>query len=567
MRYLFMVVGLAVAMAGPARAAHTIHAGALTSDYVLSPRIEGGALTALEVELRFHADAKGQARLDLPDHWGGGRHFYERLQDLTVAGAASVDTPEPQTRLIHARPYAAITVHYRIAANLKAGQWPDMDHQSDPAVGPDYFHVFGQSIFAAVDGRDDDPATFHWAGADGWTFVSALEPAEGLRVTDVVDSAAIAGKAVHVDTLKTAHTDLRIASIGDFSYDLGAFNADIGKVIAAEQAFWDNGQPAFVVTLSPVSDAGQAIRGTGGRASFDMMTTPAVPEVMLKTTLAHEYFHTWNPFALGGPEPGAASGYWFSEGVTDYYGRKMALRAGIIDLAGYVGAWNDTLSRYAASPVRTAPNSTIASDFWSNPEAGFLAYDRGSALAVQWNHDWRGKGVTLDRFLQALREAAKADAAFGQKPFTERVEGVARGLGIDVADDLAHHVVEGQPVHLSEDAFGGCLKVADQDVAAIDFGYDAEKSVASGVFTGVEPDSNAYRAGLRDGMVRLARLGGDPNDSRVPFSFKVRAADGTEKVITYLPQGQAHFTRQQVTIPQGLAAQALAACTAAVAAY
>ena len=567
MRYLLMVTGWALAMAGPVQAAHTIHAGALTSDYVLSPQIQGGDLTALDVELRFHVDGKGMARLDLPDHWGGGEHLYDHLEGLSLAGATRVETPEPQTRLIHAKPYALITVRYRIKANLKAGQWPDADHQSEPAVGPAYFHLFGQSTFATVDGRDDDPATFRWAGADGWTFVSALEAMDGLHVDDIVNSAAIAGKAVHVDALRTAHTNLRIASIGDFGYDLGAFNADIAKVITTEQAFWDDGQRAFVVILSPVSDVGQFIRGTGEHGAFDMMTTAAVPETMLKTTLAHEYFHTWNPLALGGPEPGGMSGYWFSEGLTDYYGRKMALRAGIIDLKGFVEAWNDTLGRYAASPVRTAPNSTIATDFWSNPDAGFLAYDRSSALAIQWNRDWHGKGVTLDRFMLAMRDAAKTDPAYGQKAFTERAQTVAASLGVDVGGDIEHHIVLGEPVHLGEDAFGGCLKVVDKDVAAIDFGYDAEKSIASGVFTGVEPDSNAYRAGLRDGMVRLARLGGDPGDSTVPFSFKVRDTDGTEKVITYLPQGKAHFTRQMVVIPDGLSTEALAACTAMVAAY
>lgn len=566
MRCLFMV-GLVLLTAAPARAAHTIHAGALTSDYVLSPQMQGGELTALDVTLRFHANEKGLETLDLPDHWGGAEHLYDRLEGVTITGATSVETPQPQTRLIHSRPRALIEVHYRIAANLKAGQWPDAAHQSEPAIGPDYFHLFGQSAFAVVDGRDEDPATFHWTGAGGWTFVSALEPAVALSVDDVANSVAIAGKAVHVDAVKTAHTELRIASIGNFAYDLGAFNADIGKVIGAEQAFWDDGQPAFVVTLSPVSDEGQFIRGTGEHGAFDVMTTADVHELMLKTTLAHEYFHTWNALALGGPEPGETSGYWFSEGMTDYYGRKLALRAGIIDLKGFAEAWNDTLGRYAALPVRTAPNSLIASDFWKSPDVDFLAYARGSALGVQWNHDWQAKGVTLDRFMLAMRDAAKADPAFGQKPFTERVQAVAATLGVDVAGDLDRHVVQGEPVHLGADAFGGCLKVVDEDVAVVDFGYDAEKSIASGVFAGVEPDSNAYRAGLRDGMVRLARLGGDPGDSAVPFSFKVRDAAGAEKVITYLPQGKTHFTRQQIVIPEGLSAEALAACTAAVATY
>jgi predicted metalloprotease with PDZ domain len=572
MRYALMAAGLFLATTAQARPVSHHPDAPPASDYVLSPEMQGDALTALDVELRFQADATGLTRLNLPDHWGGGQHLYDHIDQLNITGATTVEAPQPQTRLIHSKPHATISVRYRIAATLHAGEWPTMDHAADPAIGPDYFHVFGQSLFASVDGWESAPATFHWTGLPGWTFASALEPASGLRVADVVNSAAIAGKAVHVDDLRTKHTDLRVASIGDFTFDLNSFNADIGKAVAAEQAFWGDGQPRFVVTLSPVSDPGEALRGTGENGAFDMVTTPAVPEVMLKTTLAHEYFHTWNPAALGGPEPGSTSGYWFSEGLTDYYGRKLALRAGIIDVKGYVEAWNDTLSRYAASPLRTAPNSVIARDFWSDPDAGFLAYDRGSILAAQWNHDWRIKGVTLDTFMQAMRDAAKADSGkadfgFGKQAFITRVRAVTAKLGLDAGEDLNRHITQGEPVHLSADAFGGCLKVIDEDVAVVDFGYDAEKSIASGVFAGVEPDSNAYRAGLRDGMTRLERLGGDPGDSRVPFSFRVRDANGAESVITYLPQGKAHFTRQRIVIPDGLDTQALMACQSTVAAY
>jgi hypothetical protein len=41
----------------------------------------------------------------------------------------------------------------------------------------------------------------------------------------------------------------------------------------------------------------------------------------------------------------------------------------------------------------------------------------------------------------------------------------------------------------------------------------------------------------------------------------------TQTVITYLPQGKAHFTRQRIIIPDGLSPDAQAACRSDVAAF
>ncbi len=549
--------------------AGSVHAEVQPIRYNLAPVFSGKSLTGLAVEMRFVADDHGEAVLDLPDHFSGRRQLYMAVKDLRIAGADWIGTPDPARRHVHARPNAPIVVSYRLDATLKAREVPPADGGVSPAIGPDMVHVLGQTLFASVAGRDHMPARFAWAGIRGWTFVASMEdPTADTDQYDVVNSVILAGKALKVTRIQTPYTALRVASLGHFDYALADFNVSVVRAIAAEQAFWGNGQPTFLVTLSPIADpAGQSFVGHGLSNAFDVVTTASLPEDTLKIYIAHEYFHSWDPPALGGPEPGGKSGYWFSEGLTDYYSRKLALRGHMIDLRAFVEAWNMALNRNAVSPVRAAPNARIVADFWNDPNVENLAYDRSAMLAAVWNARWHEDGGSLDRFMLTLRDMAKADPGLSQQDFVTRVTRAAGQLNLPLGDDLQNHVADGAPVILPADAFGGCLKVIDEDVANFDPGYDRDASAAAEVLRGVDPNGNAWRAGLRDDMTRLAVLGGAPGDSSVPLSFRVRDAAGSERTITWLPQGKDHYNRQHVVLPEDLTPAQMKSCEAAVAVF
>jgi predicted metalloprotease with PDZ domain len=504
--------------------------------YRLAPVLHEGRLEALTVEMRFPADADGSTELDLPDRYGGGQGYYKALTGLNVEGADSVEMPEPAVRIIHSRPGAELSVRYRIGTNLAAGRYPAGERAVYPAISPDFFHILGPTLFAQVDGRSDAMAVFRWGGGRGWTLASEIDPSPAnLTQMDVVRSVVMGGRHLRVTRVKTPYTDLRVASLGTFRFDLKELDTAIARVIATEQAFWSDGQKTYFVAVMPVAESGQFLRGTGLRNAFDLMTTPEIQEGMLKITLAHEYFHSWNPGAVGGAEPNSAEGYWFSEGFTDYYGRRMALKAGVIDLAGFADAWNRVLNSYASSPLRASPNVEIARNFWSDPDA--MTYSRGSILAAYWNRKWRPQGLTVDRLMYTLRELARSDPDFGKKPFTERVEAAGVRLGVSLSGDLKRYVIDGEPLSLPADAFGSCLTVLTEDAPVFELGYDREKSAAAGIIAGVVPDSNAWRAGLRDGMERLAVLGGEPGDATVPIRFKVRTPEGQERALRSSTRG------------------------------
>lgn len=541
-------------------------------DYSLKPLLKDGVLTAVQFELHFRANGT-QADLRLPDAWGGGEHFYEALKDIEISGAEAVTIPpdEPSHRLLTTVPGSDITVRYHIDANRTAGQEaPITTDMTYPVIGPNRFLVLGPQVWPTLYTGTDLPATFHADMPEGWTLASDLQDLALASGTDgdITMSVMLGGSDVNIETVPTPHTQLRIATAGKFDFPLDRFSDRVARIVAAEQAFWNDGQPAFLVTLAPIdrTPGSQSVRGTGMGDAFAMVSVPDMPEDRIAVLLAHEYFHSWNIQKLGDPDKDDAMGYWFSEGFTDYYGRKLALKAGVSSLKDFVAAWNEALGRYAASPHLHAPYADVRDTFWDDQDWQKMPYDRGSLIAVALNTAWRQKGVTTDRFMLALRDHVAADPAFGKLSVRTRFEAQSQALGVPAAGDLVRWLDQAEVITLPEDAFGGCLKVVSEEAYDFAAGYDIDRSVASGVFTGVDPASNAYKAGLRDGMKRLERLSGDRSDTSLPFSFRVMDADGREVVLSWLPQGEGHHTRQRLVMPELDDAQA-AACAAAVAAY
>ena len=566
MRYLAAIMaGLLAADQAQAAPDPTVH-------YSLKPLVTDGQMTAVEFEMRFNA-TQAQTEVDLPDSWARGRDYYKALKDIEIIGATAVSTPadRPAQRIITATPGAQITVRYHVDANLKAGEEaPIATDMNYPVIGPNRFYILGETVWPSVNGGNELPATFSADMPAGWAFASNLQNLASLHGTDsdVIESILVGGTDVRIDTVETPHTRLRIASAGRFDFTLADFSDRVQRIIATEQAFWGDGQPNFLVTLAPMTSAPghMSNHGEGRAGAFAMMTVPDTPLQIVTFSLSHEYFHSWNPGKLGQTEsgPDEALSYWFSEGFTDYYGRKLALKAGVVSLEQFVAEWNEALDRYAKSPHRTAPNTELRDHQWDDEAWHKTAYDRGAILAVYLNAEWRSKGITLDRFMHALRDKVAADPDLRALSTEQRVATVAAGLGVPVNEDLARFVDQGEALSLPEDAFGGCVRVASDQVPDFAPGYDSEKTRAAGVYVGVDPDGAAYRAGIREGMTRVDSQGGDRGDGSVPIHATVRDSDGLTRTLTFPPAGKTSHVRQKLVLPVSMTADQIQACGTAI---
>ena len=477
----------------------------------------------------------------------------------------------PPREILSYTPGAQVTLRYTVnSAYAHDPNGADENPYDGAILRPSWFATLGDFIFVVPHGGDAWPVTFRWGVVPkGWTVASDLEHdtmGRLLTVADVIDSTILGGTDVSVFNRTIPDGTLRLAIRGKWTFS-GNHLADLlGRILTAQRNFWGRDiKGPFLVTLFPLAGTGSS-GGTGRANAFALYGTPDTSEASFQRTIAHEHLHSWIPQRIGTmPDgPSEASDYWFSEGFTEFYTERSLLKAGIWSLENFVADLNDKLLDYDGSPVRNASNARITKQFWSDPNIEMLPYRRGMLLAMLWDFRLREKSagkLNLDTVMFAARDrfvavpkAKKPDAV---KNFTDTL---VRFSGIDAAPDIARYIASGATVMLPADLFGNCATVRKLQIPVFDIGFDVEKSAVTGKITGVEPRGPAYAAGLRDGMRRIARVGGKQGDSRVDISYRIVDFHGKERTIRYKPAGGTHETLQEISLTSGMTREKRAQC-------
>lgn len=524
-------------------------------DYVVSPVMKDGDLTALEITATFKADADGETHLSLPNNWMGRSGIWRNLTDLSVEGADSVVEDTPKARIIRSRPGRKLTLRYRVADTLKREPVQSDSYPSEPWVRPSWFYVDGVSALITVDDRENGPVTFRWG--KGWPkdfkLASNLEDAAGWN-DHLGHSVLIGGRDVRV--LRSG--PVRLAVRGAYGFDEAELVRTLEVILRAERGFFgDDAEAPYLVTAQSLkAESGASFHGTGKHQAFAMATTPNMTLADMRVLLAHEIFHAWNPQRLG--EPIGPAGYWFSEGFTDFYARRLMIREGLIGPADFVAAWNESLRAYGTSPVIAMPGKEAAEKFWTDPNADQLAYQRGALLAATWDLKLRQNGSSLDAVLHAQAKARK------QQPKVKLIQAfvdAAKGQGLDVTADIERHIEEGRPIRLPADAFLPCARIEDVSGPIFDLGFEpAVDDAGVMTITRLRKGSPAELAGLRDGMVIVEKRSGTSGDPSKPYELAVREKEGPVATISFLPRGdRAHDYQRLVLTPEAAKAPALCA--------
>ncbi|MBO9709599.1 MAG: hypothetical protein J7521_15450 [Caulobacter sp.] len=510
--------------------------------YEVSPRLSGQDLIGLGVTITFNADADGETRLELPDKWMGRTELWRNLSDLTVEGADSVVEDSPGARMIRARPGRRLVLRYTVNATLPHEPRQSDGYPSKPWLRPSWFYADGPSVMVIVEGREDSPVRFQWSKAwpKAFTLASNLEDGQD---ADPRDSVLIGGRDLRI----VRSGPVRVALRGTYPFADVDFASALDAIVRAERDFFgDVPDTPFLVTAQSLAiDDGGTFSGTGKHQGFAMTLTPNLSLDEVRVLLAHEIFHTWNPSRLGkviGPQ-----GYWFSEGFTDFYARRLMMRQRQVTPQAFLDAWNETLLRYGTSPIIAMPGEEAAAKFWSGSGEDRLAYQRGALLAAIWDQRLRASGSSLDAVLHAQ---AALHARSSDTPLPLAFVEAAKAQGLDVAPDIKAHIDRGQPIRLPPDAFAPCARVEDVVVPTFDLGFEPQVDGAGvRTVTRLRPDSPAARAGLHEGAVIVSKRRGVNGDATQPYDLIVREGEGPEHAVSFLPQGsgEAHYQHLVLT--------------------
>lgn len=256
----------------------------------------------------------------------------------------------------------------------------------------------------------------------------------------------------------------------------------------------------------------------------------------LKFTLAHEMFHTLQPYIT---EPQGLASSWFNEGLAVFYQRALPLRFGMITPDAFLTDINFHAARLYTSIKADTPNEQIPALFWADTRVRTLPYDRGSMYLVTIDQQMRRKSggtKSLDDLMLAMLALGKQGKPVSVSDWREllrRELGENAALGVDRA--LAGEI----PVPDS-DAFGPCFRRITKDLRRYDLGFAPESLVSSPrIIKGLVAGSAAEQAGLRDGDEILMPVGQDglQGEQTGVLTLSIRR-DGADQTINYVPRGQ-----------------------------
>lgn len=533
-------------------------------DYTLTPILDAGALSAVQIDLSFRGEADGESDLRLPDSWGGQDDLWRSIQGLeVVSGATMRDGEGPTQRVLTHRPNARIHVRYRVIQDWEGAPRAELGNTYRATIQPTYFHLIGNAVLVTPGGGSLE-SRVRLRVRDlprGWTFASDLEH-EGLTLEQVWSSVIVGGD---FRILRDPASNVEIAIRGEWSFTDQQLLTQAAGIISAHRGFWNDPASPYLVTVLQLTgpEGALSVGGTGLDDAFAFFATPNAPENIIVRTLAHESFHTWISPQVGGlPQDDQALQYWLSEGFTDFYTARMLVRGGLWTPQQYADDLNEALNAYAQSPVRTAPNVVILADFWNSRDVQRMPYMRGRFLAMMWDARLRqARGPSFDDLVHDMRRRAWHGAEYAVEVFKASAE----ASGLNLGTDIETYVDGGAAILLPEDLLAPCGRIVTRDAPVFHRGFDIQATQANNnIIAGVDPTLPAYAAGLRNGMVLLRREAGEIGNSELEIAYVVRDGE-TERTFRYMPRGHGTFATQRLELAQDLDGERLAQCRAVMA--
>jgi predicted metalloprotease with PDZ domain len=510
------------------------------------------------VSVEAAGDADGESELRVSQDWSGP---IEAGQDLELTSAVQPDGTCAFERIetgiwrVEHEPGARLTCRFEIGRTDHRAAASSPEYYL-PIVEPELVQLIGQHALPAPDHLSGDVPrriALAWRGfaERGWSVASSfgVGPEERLleRPLDEFRHAVFLAGALAIHERKIHGSPLAVAIAGGgFRFTDQGFVDLVERIVELERGFFGEFERAFyLVSVIPVGAEEEGVSSFGGTGLTDSFALYLRPGTDLKNgsgegsdiawLLAHELFHDWNGHAIRLAQP-EALGYWFSEGFTNFYARRLLFRGGLLGLEGYAALWNRCLAAYATNPERNAPSDRVREAFWTNPDVGSLPYERGDIAALIVDHGIRARSggeLCLDDLMRALVARARAgEASFDNEAL---LGAIAEFAGAATAGRVRAIVLDGAPADPDPDALVPDLALVPVEIARFELGFDHERAAQERVLAGVVPGSAAERAGLVDGM---ALRGWSVHFGAADRPVELVVEDeGVERTFRYLPAG------------------------------
>jgi predicted metalloprotease with PDZ domain len=270
--------------------------------------------------------------------------------------------------------------------------------------------------------------------------------------------------------------------------------------------------------------------GVAAPMAFAIGYKPDTTPQSVQYLLGHEMTHTWTAADIG---------KWYSEGNAVYYQTQLPWRAGLFPIEKRLADINLTASRYYTNDAMHAPDSEVLPKFWSDLRYNVLSYDRGAIYFAVLNGKIKrasGGKRSIDDLIRAMVQLDREGKEITEQTWIDMLQ---KELG-DEGPAIHKAMMSGQATLVPEsDDYGPCFRRVAVKIPRFDLGFGPQEVGRRTVVENLRPDSNAAKAGLKEGDKISYQFSTDGvlRDPNMMATMHVTRGDQTFDV-SYLPRGE-----------------------------
>jgi len=417
--------------------------------------------SSLHVVLTFQGSEAGNSKLILPTTWAGQSDLFKAVRNLKSEDSITVikNTDADGVRILQYPPKSTIRISYDLmndwTGSLRHPKECRVVIQNAQAI----FNGQNGLIHPEIGQTDQVETDFRWhklprnwivASSFGTGRRSQRFKGEWRMVYDAIFSAG----DFRLTQTEISGERLILAARGSWIFSDRQAANQILDIFRVERQFWGETKTnRFLVILTPYEQDFGSSDGTVFTSAFLLFLSRK--QTFLtdeKSLLAHEVFHTWNPYRMGSTSGEATE--WFTEGFTQYYQDRILLQAGLLSYPEYVDRLNQIVTSYWSSPDRNWSQTQWLERKQTGKPEYELPYKRGAIIAL-----WLDQRIRKN----SLNERSLDDRMFALLKSPEKIlstdiliASLAKGLPLEDSTALRSFIEDGATVTLPEELEPDC---------------------------------------------------------------------------------------------------------------
>ncbi|MEZ5344763.1 MAG: hypothetical protein R2681_04315 [Pyrinomonadaceae bacterium] len=503
--------------------------------------------TNIEVTVDFESPEKAPVSVTLPTDYFGTPNLYRFVKSFEGEAGTVIKPGESEDKRIAVpNKDGRIRIKYLLSYDPELFKF----NTYSPNNSSTHFHLAGcQWALQIGELKEKHELKISFAGVpENWeTYSNISSNPRKFEITasleDLISTVIGGGEKKDVSRFTYRDTPYSIIVRGDFDIPRKEIVDAAEKIVKLQRDYFPGSKQDFYhIVILPRSEN---VAGVRFENSFITFLKQDVTRRQLYLLLAHEMSHNWLNGEIIKPEEGESSlkYAWFYEGFDEYFARTLLLSSGLITEREFIELINRDIINIADNPHGSANFDDVLEAVKERKYGqafNKLSYYRGALMAFNW--DAQIRRFDKNRSIGDLvKEVYKASSDKGGNFSGKDLFELAAKMGASAEKDFENYIIEGKPIRVSQDIFDNRYVLKETDVPAFDPGFSIRESYSNKKITGLREGSEAYKAGLRNGMeFVLAKNDGRFSNAWLPekpLSVTVRI-EGEEKVIDYFPHGE-----------------------------